>query len=205
MRISALIIIFFTVLISFFIISCGQTTLKDDGLDSKSIEEASGTSSGGSSDDNSTGDSGDDNSTEDSSDDNSTFTVSSVSPADGATGVNKTGTTITITFSDDVSLKNTDGSSTTSWTTTATSEGSCSSSYGSKLVHISRDNFTNCHPDNGSVSGKKITLTLQGTLASSGNYKIKTLKTSLDGSASTKSTSGVQLSSEDNSSFTASN
>ena len=205
MRISALIIIFFTVLISFFIISCGQTTLKDDGLDSKSIEEASGTSSGGSSDDNSTGDSGDDNSTEDSSDDNSTFTVSSVSPADGATGVNKTGTTITITFSDDVSLKNTDGSSTTSWTTTATSEGSCSSSYGSKLVHISRDNFTNCHPDNGSVSGGKITLTLQGTLASSGNYKIKTLKTSLDGSASTKSTSGVQLSSEDNSSFTASN
>ena len=205
MRISALIIIFFTVLISFFIISCGQTTLKDDGLDSKSIEEASGTSSGGSSDDNSTGDSGDDNSTEDSSDDNSTFTVSSVSPADGATGVNKTGTTITITFSDDVSLKNTDGSSTTSWTTTATSEGSCSSSYGSKLVHISRDNFTNCHPDNGSVSGKKITLTLQGTLASSGNYKIKTLKTSLDGSASTKSTSGAQLSSEDNSSFTASN
>ena len=205
MRISSLIIIFFTVLISFFIISCGQTTLKDDGLDSKSIEEASGTSSGGSSDDNSTGDSGDDNSTEDSSDDNSTFTVSSVSPADGATGVNKTGTTITITFSDDVSLKNTDGSSTTSWTTTVTSEGSCSSSYGSKLVHISRDNFTNCHPENGSVSGKKITLTLQGTLASSGNYKIKTLKTSLDGSASTKSTSGVQLSSEDNSSFTASN
>ena len=205
MRISSLIIIFFTVLISFFIISCGQTTLKDDGLDSKSIEEASGTSSGGSSDDNSTGDSGDDNSTEDNSDDNSTFTVSSVSPADGATGVNKTGTTITITFSDDVSLKNTDGSSTTSWTTTATSEGSCSSSYGSKLVHISRDNFTNCHPDNGSVSGKKITLTLQGTLASSGNYKIKTLTTSLDGSASTKSTSGVQLSSEDNSSFTASN
>ena len=205
MRISSLIIIFFTVLISFFIISCGQTTLKDDGLDSKSIEEASGTSSGGSSDDNSTGDSGDDNSTEDSSDDNSTFTVSSVSPADGATGVNKTGTTITITFSDDVSLKNTDGSSTTSWTTTATSEGSCSSSYGSKLVHISRDNFTNCHPDNGSVSGKKITLTLQGTLASSGNYKIKTLKTSLDGSASTQSSSGVQLSSEDNSSFTASN
>jgi hypothetical protein len=205
MRISSLINIYFSLWISIFSISCGQATLKDDGLDSKSIEEASGTSSGGSSDDNSTGDSGDDNSTEDSSDDNSTFTVSSVSPADGATGVNKTGTTITITFSDDVSLKNTDGSSTTSWTTTATSEGSCSSSYGSKLVHISRDNFTNCHPDNGSVSGKKITLTLQGTLASSGNYKIKTLKTSLDGSASTKSTSGVQLSSEDNSSFTASN
>ena len=146
MKISSLITIYFTVLISFFIISCGQTTLKDDGLDSKSIEEASGTSTGGSSDDNSTGDSGDDNSTGDSGDDNSSFTVSSVSPADGATGVNKTGTTITITFSDDVSLKNTDDSSTTSWTTTVTSEDSCSGSYGWKLVHISRDNFTNCHP-----------------------------------------------------------
>ena len=196
MKISSLITIYFTVLISFFIISCGQTTLKDDGLDSKSIEEASGTSTGGSSDDNSTGDSGDDN---------SSFTVSSFSPADGATGVNKTGTTITITFSDDVSLKNTDDSSTTSWTTTVTSEDSCSGSYGWKLVHISRDNFTNCHPENGSVSGKTITLSLKGTLASSGNYIIKVLKTSLDGSASTQSTSGVQLSSEDNSSFTAGN
>ena len=196
MKISSLITIYFTVLISFFIISCGQTTLKDDGLDSKSIEEASGTSTGGSSDDNSTGDSGDDN---------SSFTVSSFSPADGATGVNKTGATITITFSDDVSLKNTDDSSTTSWTTTVTSEDSCSGSYGWKLVHISRDNFTNCHPENGSVSGKTITLSLKGTLASSGNYIIKVLKTSLDGSASTQSTSGVQLSSEDNSSFTAGN
>jgi len=214
MKISSLITIYFTVLISFFIISCGQTTLKDDGLDSKSIEEASGTSTGGSSDDNSTGDSGDDNSTGDSGDDNSTgdsgddnssFTVSSFSPADGATGVNKTGTTITITFSDDVSLKNTDDSSTTSWTTTVTSEDSCSGSYGWKLVHISRDNFTNCHPENGSVSGKTITLSLKGTLASSGNYIIKVLKTSLDGSASTQSISGVQLSSEDNSSFTAGN
>ena len=190
MRISSLITIHLTVLISFFIISCGQTTLKDDGLDSKSIEEASGTSSGGSSDDNSV---------------STSFTVSSVSPADGATGVNKTGATITITFGDDVSLKNTDDSSTTAWTTSINSEYSCSSSTVWKLVYISRDNFTNCHPENGSVSGKTITLSLKGTLASLGNYKIKVLKTSLDGSASTQSTSGVQLSSEYNSSFTASN
>jgi hypothetical protein len=196
MKISTLITIYFTVLISFFSISCGQINLKDDGLESKSIEEASGTSSGGSSDD---------NSTEDSSDDNSTFTVSSVFPADGATGVNKTGATITITFSDDVSLKNTDDSSTTAWTTTINSEYSCSSSTSWKLVYISRDNFTNCHPENGSVSGKTITLTLNGTLSSLDNYKVKVLKTSLDGSASTQSTSGVQLSTDYSFSFTAEN
>jgi hypothetical protein len=185
MRISSLINIYFSHWISIFSISCGQATLKDDGLDSKSIEEASSTTSGGSS--------------------NSTFTVSSVSPTDGASGVNKTGATITITFGDEVSLKNTNGSSTTAWTTSSTSEGSCSGSYGSKLVHISCDNFTNCHPENGSVSGKKITLSLKGTLASLGNYKVKIRKTSLDGSASTQSTSGVQIPSEYNSSFTASN
>jgi hypothetical protein len=191
MKLSTLITISFNVLIAFLIISCGQTTLKDEGLDSKTIEEAAGTSSGDSSDDNSS--------------ESSSFTVSSVSPADGATDVSRSGATITITFGDDVSLKNTDGSSSISWTTSVTSEGSCSGSYGSKLVHISRDNFTNCQPDNGSVSGKIITLTLNGTLSSSGSYKVKVLKTSLDGSASTQSTSGLQLSSDYSFSFTADN
>jgi hypothetical protein len=185
MRISSLSKIYFSLWISIFNVSCGQATLKDDGLDSKSIEEAASTTSGGSS--------------------NSSFTVSSVSPEDGASEVNKTGATITITFCDDVSLKHTNDSSTTAWTTSSTSEGSCSGSYGSKLVHIPRDSFTNCHPINGSVSGKTITLSLKGTLASLGNYKVKIRKTSLDGSASNQSTIGVQISSEYNSSFTASN
>ena len=189
MKLSTLITISFNVLIAFLIISCGQTTLKDEGLDSKTIEEAAGTSSGDSSDDNSS--------------ESSSFTVSSVSPADGATDVSRSGATITITFGDDVRLKNTSGSWTTSWTTSMTSEDSCSNSYGSKLVHISRDNFTNCHPNNGSISGQIITLTLNGTLSSSGSYKVKVLKTSLDGSASTQSTSGVQLSSDYSFSFTA--
>ena len=189
MKLATLITISFNVLIAFLIISCGQTTLKDEGLDSKTIEEAAGTSSGDSSDDNSS--------------ESSSFTVSSVSPADGATDVSRSGATITITFGDDVRLKNTSGSWTTSWTTSMTSEDSCSNSYGSKLVHISRDNFTNCHPNNGSISGKIITLTLNGTLSSSGSYKVKVLKTSLDGSASTQSTSGVQLSSDYSFSFTA--
>ena len=175
MRISSLSKIYLSLWISIFNISCGQATLKDDGLDSKSIEEAASTTSGGSS--------------------NSSFTVSSVSPEDGASEVNKTGATITIPFGDDVNLKNNDGSSTTAWKTSSTSEGSCSGNYGWKLVYISRDNFTNCHPENDSVSGKTITLSLKGALASSENYKIKVLKTSLDRSALTQSTSGVHISS----------
>ena len=38
-----------------FVFSCGQMTAKDDGLDSKTIEEASGTSGGDSGTDNSSG------------------------------------------------------------------------------------------------------------------------------------------------------
>ena len=184
MRISSLTKIYFSLWISIFSISFGQANLKDDGLDSKSIEEASSTNSGGSS--------------------NSSFTVSSDSPTDGISGENKTGATITITFGDYISLKNTDSSSTIDWKTSSTSEGSCSSSYGAKLDHISRYNFTNCPPENGSVSEKKITLSLKGTLASLGNYKVNIRKTSLDGSASAQSTSGVQIPSEYRSSFTAS-
>ena len=170
-------------MISISSISCGQATLKDDGLDSKSAEENSIITSGGSS--------------------NSSFTFSSVSHADGATLVNKTGATIT--FGDDVNLKKTDVSSISVWTTSSTLEGSCSDSYGSKYVHIARDNFTNCHPENGSVSGITITLSLKGKLASLGNHKVKIRKTYLDGFASTQYTLGVQIPSEYNSFFTASN
>ena len=140
MKISSLITIYYTILISFIIISYGQATLKEEGLGSKSIEETSSTISGGSS--------------------NASFTVSSA---------------------DDVGLKDTNGS----WST------SCSNSYGSKLIHIYHDNFTNCHPTNGSISGKTITLSKHGTLTSLGSYKVKIRKTPLDRSASNQSKSGV--------------
>ena len=182
-----------------FLHSCGQLNTKDEGLDSKSIEEASGTSSGDSSND-SSGDSSNDNSSGDSSNDNSSgsssFTVSSVSPADNLTNVSVT-TSITITFSENVST----GYS--SWTTTSTSLASCSGgSFNWKVVHVSSDNFSNCIPDNGSVSGKTVTLNLNRTLSNTTSYKIRVLKTSTDGSVTTKSTSGTQLSTDYTYSFT---
>ena len=173
-----------------FLHSCGQLNTKDEGLDSKSIEEASGTSSGDSSND-SSGDSSNDNSSGSSS-----FTVSSVSPADNLTNVSVT-TSITITFSENVST----GYS--SWTTTSTSLASCSGgSFNWKVVHVSSDNFSNCIPDNGSVSGKTVTLNLNRTLSNTTSYKIRVLKTSTDGSVTTKSTSGTQLSTDYTYSFT---
>ena len=190
MKINSFLTISFFILFVMFLHSCGQLNTKDEGLDSKSIEEASGTSSGDSSND-SSGDSSNDNSSGSSS-----FTVSSVSPADNLTNVSVT-TSITITFSENVST----GYS--SWTTTSTSLASCSGgSFYWKVVHVSSDNFSNCIPDNGSVSGKTVTLNLNRTLSNTTSYKIRVLKTSTDGSVTTKSTSGTQLSTDYTYSFT---
>jgi methionine-rich copper-binding protein CopC len=190
MKINSFLTISFFILFVMFLHSCGQLNTKDEGLDSKSIEEASGTSSGDSSND-SSGDSSNDNSSGSSS-----FTVSSVSPADNLTNVSVT-TSITITFSENVST----GYS--SWTTTSTSLASCSGgSFNWKVVHVSSDNFSNCIPDNGSVSGKTVTLNLNRTLSNTTSYKIRVLKTSTDGSVTTKSTSGTQLSTDYTYSFT---
>ena len=84
MKINSFLTISFFILFVMFLHSCGQLNTKDEGLDSKSIEEASGTSSGDSSND-SSGDSSNDNSSGSSS-----FTVSSVSPADNLTNVSVT-------------------------------------------------------------------------------------------------------------------
>ena len=190
MKINSFLTISFFILFVMFLHSCGQLNTKDEGLDSKSIEEASGTSSGDSSND-SSGDSSNDNSSGSSS-----FTVSSVSPADNLTNVSVT-TSITITFSENVST----GYS--SWTTPSTSLASCSGgSFNWKVVHVSSDNFSNCIPDNGSVSGKTVTLNLNRTLSNTTSYKIRVLKTSTDGSVTTKSTSGTQLSTDYTYSFT---
>lgn len=71
---------------SLLLFGCGSQTLEDEGLESKTIEEAASTSTG------STG-SGGTSSTE--------FTVVSTTPADGATNVS-TNTQISLTFSDDL-------------------------------------------------------------------------------------------------------
>ena len=190
MKINSFLTISFFILFVMFLHSCGQLNTKDEGLDSKSIEEASGTSSGDSSNDSSR------DSSNDNSSGSSSFTVSSVSPADNLTNVSVT-TSITITFSENVST----GYS--SWTTTSTSLASCSGgSFNWKVVHVSSDNFSNCIPDNGSVSGKTVTLNLNRTLSNTTSYKIRVLKTSTDGSVTTKSTSGTQLSTDYTYSFT---
>jgi len=152
--------------------SCGQQKLDSNGLDSKSIEDAGTTTS-------------------------TTFTVSSTSPDNGSTGVSRTGATITITFSDSVST----GYS--AWDSSSSAEASCSGSvFNWKVVHVSSDNFVNCLRDNGTVSGSTITLNLNATLSATTTYKVKILKTSLDGAETTKSTSGTQLSSDHNFAFT---
>lgn len=171
-----IVIIFLTVT---YLHSSSQTSIKDDLLNSKIIEESFGSTSTVSTNDNS---------------DSCSFIVSSLSPLDGQTGKSKTGVTILKTFSDDVGLKNTFGSLTTTWTTTLTSEASCSVSYSSNIFHTLRDNFSSCPPENSSLSGKSITLTLNGALSSLNNYKEKVLKTSLEGTDSTQSSSRVRLS-----------
>ncbi len=155
-----------------FLNTCGQMTSKNEGMSSKSIEEASVATDDTTATDNTT---------------TTTFTVSSVSPTDGQTSVSRT-PDIIITFSDDVYGKY------SAWTSTATATGSCSSSsFNWKVVHVSSDNFSQCVVDNGTVSGKTITLNLNGILAASTSYKIKIMKTSSDGYWTTKSTSGTQL------------
>ena len=176
---------FITLMLSVLILlGCGQQTLKDDGLESKSIDEAGNTSTG----------------TTD-TDTDTTFSVSSTSPADGATGVSRTAT-ITITFSDDVRLQKGSGYI-SNWTRDYSTTASCSgSTFSDYSIHFSEDSFSNCIPDNGTVSGKTATLNLNKTMSANTTVKVKVYKTSLDGQRKTQSSSGIQLSEDYTFSFT---
>ncbi len=166
------------------LLGCGQQTLKDEGLESKSIDEAGNTSTGNTDTDTDT-----------------TFSVSSTSPADGATGVSRTAT-ITITFSDNVRFDE-GGIFITGWTRSFSTPGSCSgTTYNNYSIHFSEDSFSNCIPDNGTVSGKTATLNLNKTMSANTTVKVKVYKTSLDGLRKTQSSSGTQLSEDYTFSFT---
>ena len=159
------------------LLGCGQQTLKDEGLESKSIDSAGKNSSG------------------------NTFSVSSTSPADGATGVSRTAT-ITITFSDNVRFDE-GGTYMTGWTRSYSTPGSCSgTTYNNYSIHFSEDSFSECFPDNGTVSGKTATLNLNKTMSADTTVKVKVYKTSLDGQRKTQSSSGIQLSEDYTFSFT---
>ncbi len=157
------------------LLGCGQQTLKDEGLESKSIDEAGNTSTGNTD-----------------SDTDTTFSVSSTSPADGATGVSRTAT-ITITFSDNVRFDE-GGTYTTGWTRSYSTPGSCSgTTYNNYSIHFSEDSFSNCIPDNATVNGNTVTLNLNRTLSANTTVNVKVFKTSLDGLRKTQSSSGNQL------------
>ena len=158
-------------------LGCGQQTLKDDGLDSKSIDEA-GSSSG-----------------------NTGFSVSSTSPTNNASGVSRT-PTITITFSDSVYFDQS-GSSMTSRNRDYNTSASCSGfTYNNYSIHLSEDNFSNCISDNGTVSGNTVTLNFNRTLTANTEYKVRVYRTSLDGLRKTQTLSGSQLTENYTFSFT---
>ena len=162
-----------------YLLSCNQTSNKYDVLNSKIIEESSGTLSTVSTKDNSG---------------SSSFKVYSLPPLGLQTSESRIRATILKTFSENIRLKNTSGSWTTTWTTRLTSEGAWSVNYSSNIFHTLSDNFSSCTPENSYLSGKSITLTQNEVLSSLDNYKEKILKTSIEGTASTQSFSRVQLS-----------
>ena len=176
-KILTLRILLITAISVMIFMGCGQQTLKDNGLESKSIDEA-GSSSG-----------------------NTDFSVSSTSPSNNASGVSRT-PTITITFSDNVYFDQS-GSSTTSWTRDYDTTASCSgSTFNNYSIHLSEDSFSNCLPDNGTVSGRTVTLTINKTLSADQEYKVRVYRTSLDGLRKTQTLSGSQLTENYTFSFT---
>ena len=104
---------FITLILSVLILlGCGQQNLKDEGLESKSIDDAGSTSTG------------------------TTFSVSSTSPSDEARGVSRN-PTITITFSDNVHFDQS-GSYMTAWTRDYNTSVPCSgSTYNNYSIHLS--------------------------------------------------------------------
>ena len=121
--------------------------------------------------------------------------------ADGATGVSRTAT-ITITFSDNVRFDE-GGAFMTYWTRNYSTTDSCSgTTYNNYSIHFSEDSFSNCIPDNGTISGKTVTLNLNKTMSADTTVKVKVYKTSLDGLRKTQSSSGTKLSEDYTFSFT---
>ena len=83
----------------------------------------------------------------------------------------------------------------------------CNSSSGIKDLPIllSKDTYSNCLYDNGTIGSSSITIDLNSALDANTTYKVKVLKESLDGSRKLKDTddgSGTQLSSDYEFSFT---
>ena len=160
--------------------SCGQQKLDSSGLDSKSIEDAGSTTTA--------------------------LAVSSTTPNNGSTSVSRTAS-IVVNFNKAIYFINSSNAYLNSWGRTGTSSVACNSSSGIKDLPIllSKDTYSNCLYDNGTIGSSSITIDWNSALDANTTYKVKVLKESLDGSRKLKDTddgSGTQLSSDYEFSFT---
>ena len=157
--------------------SCGQQKLDSSGLDSKSIEDSA-----------------------------TTLMVSSTTPDNGSTSVSRTAS-IVVNFNKSIYFINSSNAYLNSWGRTGTSSVACNSSSGIKDLPIllSKDSYSNCLYDNGTIGSSSITIDLNSALDANTTYKVKVLKESLDGSRKLKDASdgsGTQMSSDYEFSFT---
>ena len=132
---------------------CGQQTMKDEGLETKSISEA-GTSSNG-------------NSSED-------FIFVSSVPANGDSSV-AVDSNITLNFNKNVRWKELGtGTWTTSYTSSDSGSGNCSTTpLNEQLVQVSSDNFNLCRYFSFTVFESSITIDRKSNLDSGTVYTIK--------------------------------
>ena len=162
--------------------SCGQQKLDSKGLESKSIEDAGSTTTA--------------------------LAVSSTTPDNGSTSVSRTAS-IVVNFNKAIYFINSSNAYLNSWGRTGTSSVACNSSSGIKDLPIllSKDSYSNCLYDNGTLpdGSSSITIDLSSALDANTTYKVKVLKESLDGSRKLKDASdgsGTQMSSDYEFSFT---
>ena len=163
--------------------SCGQQKLDSSGLDSKSIEDAGSTTTT-----------------------TTALAVSSTTPDNGSTAVSRTAS-IVVNFNKAIYFINSSNAYLNSWGRTGTSSVACNSSSGVKDLPIllSKDTYSNCLYDNGTIGSSSITIDLNSALDANTTYKVKVLKESLDGSRKLKDAkdgSGTQMSSDYEFSFT---
>jgi hypothetical protein len=157
--------------------SCGQQKLDSKGLESKSIEDAT-----------------------------TIWGVSSTTPNNGSTSVSRTAN-IVVNFNKSIYFINSSNGWLTKWGTSSPSSVTCNSSSDIKDLPIllSKDSYSNCLYDNGTIGSSSITIDLNSALDSNTTYKVKVLKESLDGSRKLKDASdgsGTQMSSDYEFSFT---
>ena len=160
--------------------SCGQQKLDSSGLDSKSIEDAGSTTTA--------------------------LAVSSTTPDNGSTSVSRTAS-IVVNFNKSIYFINSSNAYLNNWGVASTSSVACDSSSGVKdlPVLISKNTYSTCLYDNGTIGSSSITIDLNSALDANTTYKVKVLKESLDGSYKLKDAkdgSGTQLSSDYEFSFT---